>query len=158
MSSTISNKARVAAGTGGQPTGGRGPAPYPLAAFCLPVAHYDKCVINLREQLKPDMSQVLDCIFSHAQVAKKNQLVIMLIVSRKGRPVLRVGVAQGAADFFWKAPERGNISGFANHRISVRTSQNCLCTMEANGLGCVLINFLWKTRQWVGFVRPWGRA
>nr|XP_025745134.1 acetyl-CoA carboxylase 2 isoform X3 [Callorhinus ursinus] len=42
-------------------------------------AHYDKCVINLREQLKPDMSQVLDCIFSHAQVAKKNQLVIMLI-------------------------------------------------------------------------------
>ncbi|KAI4536359.1 hypothetical protein MG293_013751 [Ovis ammon polii] len=42
-------------------------------------AHYDKCVINLREQLKPDMSQVLDCIFSHSQVAKKNQLVIMLI-------------------------------------------------------------------------------
>ncbi|KAG8521239.1 Acetyl-CoA carboxylase 2 [Galemys pyrenaicus] len=42
-------------------------------------AHYDKCVINLREQLKPDMPQVLDCIFSHAQVAKKNQLVIMLI-------------------------------------------------------------------------------
>ncbi|KAL4698557.1 hypothetical protein H8959_011214 [Pygathrix nigripes] len=42
-------------------------------------AHYDKCVINLREQFKPDMSQVLDCIFSHAQVAKKNQLVIMLI-------------------------------------------------------------------------------
>ncbi|EPY87349.1 acetyl-CoA carboxylase 2 [Camelus ferus] len=41
--------------------------------------HYDKCVINLREQLKPDMSQVLDCIFSHAQVAKKNQLMIMLI-------------------------------------------------------------------------------
>ncbi|XP_029409877.1 acetyl-CoA carboxylase 2 isoform X3 [Nannospalax galili] len=42
-------------------------------------AHYDKCVINLREQFKPDMTQVLDCIFSHAQVAKKNQLVIMLI-------------------------------------------------------------------------------
>uniref|UniRef100_A0A8C0ZVG8 acetyl-CoA carboxylase n=1 Tax=Castor canadensis TaxID=51338 RepID=A0A8C0ZVG8_CASCN len=42
-------------------------------------AHYDKCVINLREQFKPDMSQVLDCIFSHSQVAKKNQLVIMLI-------------------------------------------------------------------------------
>ncbi|XP_039771055.1 acetyl-CoA carboxylase 2 isoform X2 [Ornithorhynchus anatinus] len=42
-------------------------------------AHYDKCVINLREQFKPDMSQVLDCIFSHAQVAKKNLLVTMLI-------------------------------------------------------------------------------
>jgi hypothetical protein len=43
-------------------------------------------VINLREQFKPDMSQVLDCIFSHSQVAKKNQLVIMLIVSRRGSP------------------------------------------------------------------------
>ncbi|ELK31457.1 Acetyl-CoA carboxylase 2 [Myotis davidii] len=46
---------------------------------CPGPAHYDKCVINLREQLKPDMAQVLHCIFSHAQVAKKNQLVIMLI-------------------------------------------------------------------------------
>lgn len=52
----------------------------------LPAAHYDKCVINLREQLKPDMAQVLHCIFSHAQVAKKNQLVIMLIVSGAGHP------------------------------------------------------------------------
>ncbi|XP_040859615.1 acetyl-CoA carboxylase 2 isoform X2 [Ochotona curzoniae] len=42
-------------------------------------AHYDKCVIQLREQFKPDMSQVLDCIFSHAHVAQKNQLVTMLI-------------------------------------------------------------------------------
>ncbi|XP_067862154.1 acetyl-CoA carboxylase isoform X2 [Heptranchias perlo] len=42
-------------------------------------AHYDKCVINLREQYKPDMTPVLDYIFSHAQVAKKNLLVIMLI-------------------------------------------------------------------------------
>uniref|UniRef100_H0V3L2 acetyl-CoA carboxylase n=1 Tax=Cavia porcellus TaxID=10141 RepID=H0V3L2_CAVPO len=42
-------------------------------------AHFDKCVINLREEFKPDMSRVLDCIFSHAQVAKKNQLMIMLI-------------------------------------------------------------------------------
>ncbi|MEQ2166678.1 hypothetical protein GOODEAATRI_030738, partial [Goodea atripinnis] len=43
-------------------------------------AHYDKCVINLREQHKPDMSPVLDYIFSHAQVSKKNILVTMLIV------------------------------------------------------------------------------
>ncbi|XP_072921977.1 acetyl-CoA carboxylase 2 [Hemitrygon akajei] len=42
-------------------------------------AHYDKCVINLREQFKPNMTPVLDCIFSHAQVAKKNDLVITLI-------------------------------------------------------------------------------
>ncbi|XP_018523999.1 acetyl-CoA carboxylase isoform X2 [Lates calcarifer] len=42
-------------------------------------AHYDKCVINLREQHKPDMSPVLEYIFSHAQVSKKNILVIMLI-------------------------------------------------------------------------------
>ncbi|MBV98493.1 Acetyl-CoA carboxylase 2, partial [Eschrichtius robustus] len=52
---------------------------YLLVEHHFQQAHYDKCVINLREQLKPDMSQVLDCIFSHAQVAKKNQLVIMLI-------------------------------------------------------------------------------
>lgn len=43
-------------------------------------AHYDKCVINLREQHKPDMSPVLEYIFSHAQVFKKNILVTMLIV------------------------------------------------------------------------------
>nr|XP_010961867.1 acetyl-CoA carboxylase 2 isoform X1 [Camelus bactrianus] len=52
---------------------------YLLVEHHFQQAHYDKCVINLREQLKPDMSQVLDCIFSHAQVAKKNQLMIMLI-------------------------------------------------------------------------------
>lgn len=48
--------------------------------FCA-LAHYDKCVINLREQHKPDMSPVLEYIFSHAQVSKKNVLVTMLIVS-----------------------------------------------------------------------------
>ncbi|XP_074868764.1 acetyl-CoA carboxylase 2 isoform X2 [Carettochelys insculpta] len=48
-------------------------------------AHYDKCVINLREQYKSDMTPVLDCIFSHAQVAKKNLLVIMLIDQLCGR-------------------------------------------------------------------------
>ncbi|ERE74638.1 acetyl-CoA carboxylase 2-like protein [Cricetulus griseus] len=53
--------------------------PHHSESLVSPTAHYDKCVINLREQFKPDMSQVLDCIFSHAQVAKKNQLVIMLI-------------------------------------------------------------------------------
>nr|XP_014349107.1 PREDICTED: acetyl-CoA carboxylase 2 isoform X1 [Latimeria chalumnae]XP_014349108.1 PREDICTED: acetyl-CoA carboxylase 2 isoform X1 [Latimeria chalumnae]XP_014349109.1 PREDICTED: acetyl-CoA carboxylase 2 isoform X1 [Latimeria chalumnae] len=42
-------------------------------------AHYEKCVINLRESYKPDMTPVLECIFSHAQVAKKNCLVTMLI-------------------------------------------------------------------------------
>lgn len=45
-------------------------------------AHYDKCVINLRERHKPDMSPVLEYIFSHAQVSKKNVLVTMLIVRR----------------------------------------------------------------------------
>uniref|UniRef100_A0A8D2PMG0 acetyl-CoA carboxylase n=1 Tax=Zosterops lateralis melanops TaxID=1220523 RepID=A0A8D2PMG0_ZOSLA len=48
-------------------------------------AHYDKCVISLREQCKPDMTPVLESIFSHAQVAKKNQLVIMLIDQLCGR-------------------------------------------------------------------------
>ncbi|XP_039627737.1 acetyl-CoA carboxylase isoform X2 [Polypterus senegalus] len=48
-------------------------------------AHYDKCVINLREQYKPDMTPVLECIFSHSQVAKKNFLVILLIDQLCGR-------------------------------------------------------------------------
>ncbi|XP_068095507.1 acetyl-CoA carboxylase 2 isoform X1 [Hyperolius riggenbachi] len=48
-------------------------------------SHYDKCVINLREQYKPDMTPVLECIFSHAQVAKKNNLVTMLIDQLCGR-------------------------------------------------------------------------
>ncbi|XP_053336754.1 acetyl-CoA carboxylase 2 isoform X2 [Clarias gariepinus] len=50
---------------------------------------YDKCVINLREQYKPDMTPVLEHIFSHAQVSKKNVLVSMLIDQLCGRdPVL----------------------------------------------------------------------
>ncbi|KAJ0019381.1 hypothetical protein NQD34_006950 [Periophthalmus magnuspinnatus] len=48
-------------------------------------AHYDKCVINLREQYKPDMTPVLNYIFSHAQVSKKNILVTMLIDQLCGR-------------------------------------------------------------------------
>ncbi len=49
-------------------------------SLILMTAHYDKCVINLREQYKPDMTPVLEGIFSHAQVSKKNVLVTMLIV------------------------------------------------------------------------------
>uniref|UniRef100_A0A670ZXV3 acetyl-CoA carboxylase n=1 Tax=Pseudonaja textilis TaxID=8673 RepID=A0A670ZXV3_PSETE len=48
-------------------------------------AHYDKCVIILREQHMPNMTPVLDCIFSHAQVAKKNLLVTLLIDQLCGR-------------------------------------------------------------------------
>ncbi|KAK2522859.1 Acacb [Columba guinea] len=48
-------------------------------------AHYDKCVISLREKCKPDMTPVLESIFSHAQVAKKNLLVTMLIDQLCGR-------------------------------------------------------------------------
>uniref|UniRef100_A0A674A5U6 Acetyl-CoA carboxylase beta n=1 Tax=Salmo trutta TaxID=8032 RepID=A0A674A5U6_SALTR len=48
-------------------------------------AHYDKCVINLREQYKPDMTPVLESIFSHAQVSKKNILVTILIDQLCGR-------------------------------------------------------------------------
>ncbi|NXX22259.1 ACACB carboxylase, partial [Podargus strigoides] len=48
-------------------------------------AHYDKCVISLWEQYKPDMTPVLESIFSHAQVAKKNLLVTTLIDQLCGR-------------------------------------------------------------------------
>lgn len=68
---------------------------HPSESPVSPTAHYDKCVINLREQFKPDMTQVLDCIFSHSQVAKKNQLVTMLIVRWGPIPGVRVG--QGLA-------------------------------------------------------------
>ncbi|XP_078451558.1 acetyl-CoA carboxylase-like isoform X2 [Lampetra planeri] len=47
--------------------------------------HYDKCVIALRETHKGDMTSVVDLIFSHAQVAKKNILVTMLIDQLCGR-------------------------------------------------------------------------
>lgn len=47
----------------------------------LPAGHYDKCVFTLREENKSDMNAVLNYIFSHAQVTKKNLLVTMLIVS-----------------------------------------------------------------------------
>ncbi|XP_022081008.1 acetyl-CoA carboxylase-like isoform X4 [Acanthaster planci] len=40
---------------------------------------YDKCVMSLRDEFKTDMSNVVWSIFSHAEVAKKNQLVIQII-------------------------------------------------------------------------------
>ncbi|CAH1789095.1 unnamed protein product [Owenia fusiformis] len=41
--------------------------------------HYDKCVDQLREKYKDDMSKVVAHIFSHSQVLKKNQVVVSLI-------------------------------------------------------------------------------
>uniref|UniRef100_A0AAY5F689 acetyl-CoA carboxylase n=1 Tax=Electrophorus electricus TaxID=8005 RepID=A0AAY5F689_ELEEL len=47
--------------------------------------HYDKCVFALREEYKDEMANVLNYIFSHAQVTKKNSLVTMLIDQLCGR-------------------------------------------------------------------------
>uniref|UniRef100_A0A8C1CXW5 acetyl-CoA carboxylase n=1 Tax=Cyprinus carpio carpio TaxID=630221 RepID=A0A8C1CXW5_CYPCA len=47
--------------------------------------HYEKCVFALREENKGDMANVLNYIFSHAQVTKKNSLVTMLIDQLCGR-------------------------------------------------------------------------
>ncbi|XP_049317448.1 acetyl-CoA carboxylase [Bactrocera dorsalis] len=41
--------------------------------------HYDKCVALVRENSKDDMQKVVNTIFSHAQVSKKNLLVTLLI-------------------------------------------------------------------------------
>jgi acetyl-CoA carboxylase / biotin carboxylase 1 len=41
--------------------------------------HYDKCVAHIREANKDDMLTVVNTIFSHSQVAKKNLLVTLLI-------------------------------------------------------------------------------
>lgn len=44
------------------------------------LGHYDKCVSQLRERYKDDgMAQVVQKIFSHLSVHKKNQLIIKLI-------------------------------------------------------------------------------
>nr|DBA33810.1 TPA: hypothetical protein GDO54_001441 [Pyxicephalus adspersus] len=47
--------------------------------------HYDKCVFTLREENKSDLTMVLNYIFSHAQVTKKNLLITMLIDQLCGR-------------------------------------------------------------------------
>ncbi|XP_055374657.1 acetyl-CoA carboxylase [Condylostylus longicornis] len=41
--------------------------------------HYDKCVAAIREKHKDDMKNVVNTIFSHSQVSKKNLLVTLLI-------------------------------------------------------------------------------
>jgi len=41
--------------------------------------HYDKCIAMLREAHKDKMGEVVESIFSHSQVAKKNLLLITLI-------------------------------------------------------------------------------
>ncbi|XP_068994808.1 acetyl-CoA carboxylase isoform X3 [Embiotoca jacksoni] len=80
-------------------------------------AHYDKCVINLREQHKPDMSPVLDYIFSHAQVSKKNVLVIMLIDQLCGRdPTL-------ADELMAILNELTQLSKMENSKVALRARQ-----------------------------------
>ncbi|KAG5678324.1 hypothetical protein PVAND_008009 [Polypedilum vanderplanki] len=42
-------------------------------------AHYDKCVSQIRENYKEDMQTVMNLIFSHSQVGKKNFLMMLLL-------------------------------------------------------------------------------
>ncbi|XP_046904010.1 acetyl-CoA carboxylase isoform X3 [Hypomesus transpacificus] len=80
-------------------------------------AHYDKCVINLREQYKPDMTPVLEFIFSHAQVAKKNILVTMLIDQLCGRdPTL-------ADELMVILNELTQLSRMENSKVALRARQ-----------------------------------
>ncbi|XP_056232116.1 acetyl-CoA carboxylase isoform X2 [Seriola aureovittata] len=80
-------------------------------------AHYDKCVINLREQHKPDMSPVLEYIFSHAQVSKKNVLVTMLIDQLCGRdPTL-------ADELMVILNELTQLSKMENSKVALRARQ-----------------------------------
>ncbi|KAL1273892.1 hypothetical protein QQF64_026706, partial [Cirrhinus molitorella] len=80
-------------------------------------AHYDKCVINLREQYKPDMTPVLECIFSHAQVSKKNILVTMLIDQLCGRdPTL-------ADELMVILNELTQLSKMENSKVALRARQ-----------------------------------
>ncbi|KAI3372884.1 hypothetical protein L3Q82_023324 [Scortum barcoo] len=80
-------------------------------------AHYDKCVIKLREQHKPDMSPVLEYIFSHAQVSKKNILVTMLIDQLCGRdPML-------ADELMAILNELTQLSKMENSKVALRARQ-----------------------------------
>ncbi|XP_026117225.1 acetyl-CoA carboxylase isoform X2 [Carassius auratus] len=80
-------------------------------------AHYDKCVINLREQYKPDMTPVLESIFSHAQVSKKNILVTMLIDQLCGRdPML-------ADELMVILNELTQLSKMENSKVALRARQ-----------------------------------
>ncbi|XP_026198560.1 acetyl-CoA carboxylase isoform X2 [Anabas testudineus] len=80
-------------------------------------AHYDKCVINLREKHKPDMSPVLEYIFSHAQVFKKNVLVTMLIDQLCGRdPTL-------ADELMTILNELTQLSKMENSKVALRARQ-----------------------------------
>ncbi|KAG5840361.1 hypothetical protein ANANG_G00187990 [Anguilla anguilla] len=80
-------------------------------------AHYDKCVINLREQYKPNMTPVLECIFSHAQVSKKNILVTMLIDQLCGRdPTL-------ADELMVILNELTQLSKVENSKVALRARQ-----------------------------------
>ncbi|KAJ8286073.1 hypothetical protein GJAV_G00034250 [Gymnothorax javanicus] len=80
-------------------------------------AHYDKCVINLREKYKPDMTPVLEYIFSHAQVARKNVLVTMLIDQLCGRdPTL-------ADELMVILNELAQLSKMENSKVALRARQ-----------------------------------
>nr|XP_043881435.1 acetyl-CoA carboxylase isoform X2 [Solea senegalensis] len=80
-------------------------------------AHYDKCVVKLREQHKLDMSPVLEFIFSHAQVSKKNVLVTMLIDQLCGRdPTL-------ADELMAILNELTQLSKMENSKVALRARQ-----------------------------------
>uniref|UniRef100_A0A667YI67 acetyl-CoA carboxylase n=1 Tax=Myripristis murdjan TaxID=586833 RepID=A0A667YI67_9TELE len=80
-------------------------------------AHYDKCVINLREHYKPDMTPVLEYIFSHSQVSKKNILVTMLIDQLCGRdPTL-------ADELMAILNELTQLSKMENSKVALRARQ-----------------------------------
>ncbi|TSO98495.1 Acetyl-CoA carboxylase 2 [Bagarius yarrelli] len=85
--------------------------------LCLQLTHlqhyashgtYDKCVINLREQYKPDMTPVLEHIFSHAQVSKKNILVSMLIDQLCGRDPMLTDDVVGVMNEFTQLSKMEN--------------------------------------------------
>lgn len=61
--------------------------------------HYDKCVAALREKHKDDMATVVNTIFSHSQVAKKNMLIVELISHmKKKEPGLTEEVASSLSE------------------------------------------------------------
>jgi len=71
-----------------------------MSGLNILLGSYDKCVHALRETHKDNMVAMTQAIFSHAQVAKKNVLVIALIVSCSTEMSLILGFHETTIAYF----------------------------------------------------------
>ncbi|CAM1302616.1 Uncharacterised protein r2_g1260 [Pycnogonum litorale] len=82
------------------------------------VGHYDKCVSVLRDRHRDDMARVVETIFSHSQVLKKNMLVIQLIDHLCGREPS--GITQELCDILHSLT---TLNKSENSKVALRARQ-----------------------------------